>query len=107
MAKTSTPSKLYTIMAAGRAVVAAADPGSDVARVVEAAGCGICVPPEDPPALADALDTLARDASNTHVLGARGRAYVEHAHSRGSVGQQYEDLMTRLVVMRRGTSDAH
>ena len=96
LARTSTPSKLYTIMSAGRAAVAAVDPSSEVWRLVEAIGCGVCVPPEDPHALADALDKLAADPSNTRALGERGRAYVERVHTRRRVADQYEQLMCQL-----------
>jgi colanic acid biosynthesis glycosyl transferase WcaI len=96
MGGTSAPSKLFTIMAAGRAVVAAVDPDTEVWRVVHEAACGVCVPPEDPVALAQALDKLCRDPSNTRVLGERGRAYVENHYTRRVVGDRYHALIGRV-----------
>jgi colanic acid biosynthesis glycosyl transferase WcaI len=96
MGDTSTPSKLFTIMAAGLPVVAAVDPGTEVWRLVQSIGCGVCVPPEDPTALARALDSLAVDLSNTRALGERGRAYVESHYTRHIVGEQYHTLIASL-----------
>ncbi|MEZ4661317.1 MAG: glycosyltransferase family 4 protein [Caldilineaceae bacterium] len=48
------PSKIYTIMA-GRAVVAAADPDSELAWVVEQAQCGWSIAPDNAAALAQTI----------------------------------------------------
>jgi len=63
------PSKVYTIMASGRPVVAAVDPGSDAWNLVEQAQCGLCIEPENPHALAEAIRTLYADP---HPAGAPG-----------------------------------
>ena len=44
LARASVPSKLYSILAAGRPVLAAVDEGTEVARTVVAAGAGVAVP---------------------------------------------------------------
>ena len=54
----SVPSKTYSILAAGRPVVASVDEGTEVARVVEKAGAGTAVPPDDPDAFTAALADL-------------------------------------------------
>jgi colanic acid biosynthesis glycosyl transferase WcaI len=96
MGSTSTPSKLYTIMAAGRAVVAAVDPESEASCLVSAAGCGECVPPENAVALAAALERLAADPRRVAAFGAAGRAHVVTHNSRSSVGAQYDGLIRQL-----------
>ncbi len=45
LSRSSVPSKTYSIMAAGRPVLASVDEGSEVQRIVETAGAGIAVPP--------------------------------------------------------------
>ena len=67
------PSKLYSILAAGRPLVASVDPGTEVARVVEQAGAGLAVPPDDPEAFTKALATLLDDPERTRAMGAAGR----------------------------------
>jgi glycosyltransferase involved in cell wall biosynthesis len=68
------PSKLVDFMAVGRPVVLAA--AGEAARLVERAGAGIVVPPEDPPALADGIRTLAGDPDAARAMGRRGRAFA-------------------------------
>ena len=43
----SVPSKIYKQMAAARPIIAIADRRSEVARLIEESGCGVCVGPED------------------------------------------------------------
>ena len=52
------PSKLYSILAAGRPVLAVAPPESDAARIVVESGCGIAADPDDPAAVAAAIKEL-------------------------------------------------
>ena len=63
------PSKLYSILAAGRPVLALAAEGSDAARVVQRVGCGVVVDPDDPAALADAVRGLAHDPERLARMG--------------------------------------
>jgi glycosyltransferase involved in cell wall biosynthesis len=44
---------------------------------VERAGCGLHVPPEDPRAIADAIDALARDPQQAQAMGQQGRRLCE------------------------------
>jgi glycosyltransferase involved in cell wall biosynthesis len=63
------PTKAYDAMAMGRPVIA-----SDVADLAETVeGCGLVVPPNDVPALAVAIATLADDRALRERLGAEGR----------------------------------
>ncbi len=44
-----------------------------------AEGCGLCVPPVDPPALAEAVVSLLRDSARTDILSEEAsRRYAEH-----------------------------
>jgi colanic acid biosynthesis glycosyl transferase WcaI len=96
LGSTSLPSKLYTIMASGRAVVASVDPESETWRLVEAVGCGVCVPPGDPAALARAVEALEASPERARALGERGRDYVVSQCSRRVVGERYHRLVEVL-----------
>jgi len=67
------PSKLYSILAAGRPVLAVAPPECDAARIVTEAGCGIAADPDDPAAVAQAIRTLRDDPSRLAEMGVRAR----------------------------------
>lgn len=91
------PSKIYTIMSAGRSVVASADPDSELSWVVQQAGCGWAVPPDDSPALSNAIKQAYSHKDDLPILGIRGRDYVIAHHSRQAVARQYDALIRELV----------
>ena len=100
LAKASVPSKLYSILAAGRPVLASVDPGTEVARVVEKAAAGVAVPPEDPEAFHAALVRLLDDADGRRRMGEAGRRFVESWASPAAVAEQYEALFAELAAYR-------
>lgn len=71
------PSKIFSIMAARRAYVATAEPGTPLEVATRASGGGVCVSPGDVAAFADAVEALLADGPRRDSLGAAGRAYVE------------------------------
>jgi starch synthase len=48
---------------------------------VEEAGCGLFVPPEDPEALAHAIDSLGNDPIRAEAMGRRGRKLAEKSYN--------------------------
>ncbi|MBX3016126.1 MAG: glycosyltransferase family 4 protein [Caldilineaceae bacterium] len=91
------PSKIYTIMAAGRPVIAAADPNSELAWVVDHARCGWAVPPDDAAALAAAIIHAHTHRTTLPAKGHQGRAYVLANHSRQAVAQRYDTLIRQVL----------
>ena len=67
------PSKIYGILAAGRPVLALADPRSDVARIVVESGCGLAVDPDDPVKAAAAILDLRSNPPRLAEMGRRAR----------------------------------
>ena len=91
------PSRLYGIMSVGCPVIVAADPDSETANVVEAAGCGIVVPPNDPPALARAIRSAYTRELPLDEMGRRAREYVVHEGDRRVAVERYRLLLRELV----------
>jgi glycosyltransferase involved in cell wall biosynthesis len=92
------PSKLFEAMAAGKPVVLGVE--GEAASLLQAAGAGIAVEPQNPDALASALATLARDASLRQRLGERGRAYVRSEFDRRVLAGRYLTLLERIAAAR-------
>jgi len=102
LGKASVPSKLYSILAAGRPILAAVDPGTEVQRTVELARAGVCVPPDDLAAFVSALDLLLADPGKAAAMGRAGRSWVEAWAAPSAVAGAYDRLFRSLV-----TSDRH
>lgn len=98
------PSKVYTIMAAGRPVVVAAEADSELAWVVRDANCGWVVDPDDPAAFACAIARAHADPNGLHDRGVRGREYVVANHSRQAIGQRYAALISQVCARADGTA---
>jgi putative colanic acid biosynthesis glycosyltransferase WcaI len=90
LGRSSVPSKLYSILAAGRPVLASIDDGTEVARVLAASGAGLWVPPEDDLAFSGAIEVLVDD--ELAEMGRRGRAFVEDWVSPAGVAAAYVEL---------------
>jgi colanic acid biosynthesis glycosyl transferase WcaI len=101
LAWSSVPSKLYSILAAGRPIVASVDPGTEVERTIERARAGIAVPPDDPRAFASALGELIDDSDRADSMGASGRLFVERWASPSAVAESYENLFAELIGRRK------
>lgn len=93
----SVPSKTYSILAAGRPILAAIDPETEIPRLLSASGAGRAVPPDDPAAFVDALRAMLADPAALAAQGAAGRAWVERAASPRAVAERYVELVRMLA----------
>jgi colanic acid biosynthesis glycosyl transferase WcaI len=91
------PSKILSIMAAGRPVLASMPLHGDAPKLIEAAKCGLCIGPEDPQALADAILKLYHDPPLRESFGNNGRRYAESHLSREACISKFEALMQEAI----------
>jgi colanic acid biosynthesis glycosyl transferase WcaI len=92
----SVPSKAYSIMAAGRPILAAIDADSEVARIVTTVACGQVVAPDSSSAFIEALRKMLSDPAELSAMGARGRLWVVEHASPEAVGEAYHQLIYAL-----------
>ncbi len=97
LAKSSTPSKLYGILAAGRPVLASIDEGSEVSSVIKEHDLGRAVPPDDEWSFCRALEQLLADRGQLAAMGERGRAFAEAWLTPRAQAAAYEALFDRLM----------
>jgi colanic acid biosynthesis glycosyl transferase WcaI len=90
----SVPSKTYSILAAGRPVVAAIDLDSDVPALLRASGGGISVGPDDAEALTSAIHEMLADPTRQRTMGAAGRAWAASNVSVDAIAAEYRRLVT-------------
>lgn len=89
------PSKLLSILVAGKPVVAAADETSELTRAVRQGNFGVVVPPEEPEAIAGALTDLAARPAELARLGLRGSRWVARFEA-GAILGQFERRLQEL-----------
>ena len=93
--KTVLPSKIFEILGAGRALVIGVD--GEARRLVEQAGAGVYVRPEDATGLAQAILNLRARPGDCAEMGRSGRAFVEAHFSRAALAKQYLEVLGELV----------
>jgi colanic acid biosynthesis glycosyl transferase WcaI len=97
----SVPSKLYSIFASGKPVLAWVDDGSETAETIRDAGGGLTVTDRSVRTFVAAARALADDPASARSMGERGRRYVETAGSVSIVTDAFEQLISTLVNGQR------
>lgn len=93
----SLPSKLFTVLASGRPLLACVEKESEMWRLVERANAGLHVPPEDPIALSQAILTLRNDRKLCDQLGQNARIWAERNHSPKVAKAKFEQLLSDAI----------
>jgi colanic acid biosynthesis glycosyl transferase WcaI len=94
------PSKILSIMAAGRPVVASMPLEGDAPTIIRDAECGVCLAPEQPELLAAAIRSLFSRENGIAEYGRNGRRYAEQHFSLEACASRYEALFQQLVQQR-------
>jgi colanic acid biosynthesis glycosyl transferase WcaI len=94
--ETVIPTKMLEFMACARPIVIGVD--GQARHIVEEAGAGVFVEPEDGAALAEAVIALREDPERAGVLGTNGRAYVERELARSATAERYLDVFDRMGI---------
>lgn len=93
--KTVVPTKMLEYMACEQPVILAVE--GQARQLVEAARAGVCVPPEDPHALARAICALAQNSAERRRMGVNGRQYILANLSREQTAVDYIGVLNRLL----------
>ena len=96
LGRVSVPSKTYSILAAGRPILAAIDPGTEVPRILEQSRAGRSVAPDRADLFVAALRDLLADPDGLTTAGRSGRTWVEQHVSPAAVAERYEALFASL-----------
>jgi len=96
VAGVSVPSRIYSLLAIGRAVIVAADAHSEAAMILKENNIGWVVRPEDPVDLAEAIRSAAGDREETLAKGRRAvKAAERHTYDRAIAS--YRQIMSELM----------
>jgi glycosyltransferase involved in cell wall biosynthesis len=100
------PSKLYSILAAGRPVLAIAAAESDPARIVRETGCGISADPDDPAAIAAAIRELRNDQNRLIQMGIRAKETAAK-YARVDELERFVEVIEEAANRRNNHGDGH
>jgi len=87
------PSKLYGILAASRAIVAAVPARSELAEIVVDRRVGFVVPPGDCDAMASAIVEAIENRAETAAMGTRGRQLALERFDRAHATRRFADIL--------------
>ncbi len=88
---------LTRALACATPVVASDIPGY---REVITAGTSVAVPPDDPRALAEAVESLLADETRREAMGLAGRALAEERYAWPDIARRLEGIYDRVVEGR-------
>jgi colanic acid biosynthesis glycosyl transferase WcaI len=95
----SLPSKTFSILASGRPIIASVDQQSETWNLIQAAQAGLCIEPDSPVELVNAITTLKNDPGLRERLGQNGRTWAERKHSPQSATGQFEALLNQAIQL--------
>lgn len=90
------PSKVLTLLAAAKPVVASLNSSSEVARVVMESQAGLVTPAEDGGALAEAVGMIRDDPARRRRMGEAGRQYARAHWDRERTLAEMEQALLRV-----------
>jgi len=93
------PSKMIDFMATGRPVILAA--AGEAATLAEGAGGAVVVAPEDPQALADAIEWVRTHPQEARAMGERGRTFAR-TRLRSIQAARVEEILFETADRYRG-----
>lgn len=100
LASVSVPSKTYSILAAGRPIVAAIDSDTEIPRMLSASGAGISIAPDDQHLFIETIRALAARPEQRDEMGEKGRRWVQTQMSPAAVAIAYEALFVKSPISR-------
>ncbi len=93
--RTVIPSKIFEIMAMQKPILLAVEGESK--DIVVAAQAGVCVPPENARAMADAIREMKSRPELAQACGRKGHAYVSKNHDRIGLARYYANVIEETV----------
>ena len=93
--KTVIPTKMLEFMSCARPVILGVD--GQARQIVEEAGAGVVIEPENSAALVQAINQLAANRELGATLGQKGREHILQNFSRDRTAEKYVQILLRVV----------
>ncbi|NDD64042.1 MAG: glycosyltransferase, partial [Acidobacteria bacterium] len=89
------PSKLFELMGAGCPIICSVE--GEAAQLVERAGAGICIEPENPEALREAILRLRARPAERQTMGRSGEVFARTNYSRDALAKRYLEALCEHI----------
>lgn len=93
----SVPSKVYGVMAAGKAILGVLEQGSEARLLIEKSNCGVVVEPQDYQAIEAAINEVVNQRDKIHSMGLSGRQHLEKYLTKDISIQKYGQTIKNLI----------
>jgi colanic acid biosynthesis glycosyl transferase WcaI len=98
------PTKMLEFMSCAKPVILGV--GGQARRILEACRAGLCIEPENPDALCDAIERLRTQDYLRESFGQNGREYILHNLSRERTAADYLNVLLEVLESRASTKKA-
>lgn len=92
----SVPSKLYGVMAAGKAVLGVLEEGTEARIIIEKSNCGICTEPGNYKEIIDIIKKVYNNDKTLKEYGINSRKYLEQYLSKEVSLDKYKSLINNI-----------
>jgi colanic acid biosynthesis glycosyl transferase WcaI len=93
----SLPSKTFPILASGRPILAVAERGSELHKLMQVSQAGVCIPPSNREALSGAILDFEGNKELCGRFGKMAREYAIRNHSRASAALRFEKILEQIA----------
>lgn len=93
----SVPSKVYGVMAAGKAVLGVLEKGSEAQLLIEKSKCGVVVEPQDYVGIKQAIQELIDNKNDIQAIGLNGRQLLEQQLTKDKSINKYNQTLQQLL----------
>ena len=98
----SVPSKVLSYHCAGRAILGAIPSENLAARIIQCAGSGVVVDPQDGPAFLESAAALIGDRNQLQAMGSAGRAYAEATFDIDRIADAFSQVIEQALAVSGG-----
>jgi glycosyltransferase involved in cell wall biosynthesis len=98
------PSKIMNFMAYGLPILAAVNPGGEVAKIVTESGAGWVVDSSSPDTFPQKLAEVLREPTEVAAKGRAALAYAERHFTQAGFAERFEESLVDMVDQRRAVS---
>jgi glycosyltransferase involved in cell wall biosynthesis len=93
------PSKMFELMGQAKPVLFCGQ--GEGAQIIADRQCGVVTPPEDPPALAKAVEGLLENRHQLEKMGRNGRKAAEEDFDRNAIARRMSQLLQKVCASAR------